>query len=129
MVFHRHSGVYAPGRAWRWPCKGFLFLALCALQPADALMSHDAGDFAIHKALSDAIRGGGGGRAGFGRRREEFSGCGFGPCLRTTSLRNNSNTLNYCVIWFAPKRKFAAIAVSNTGGDQTMADLVKRYVK
>lgn len=49
---------------------------------------------------------------------------------------NGSNTMNYCVIWFAPKRKFAAIAVTNAGGDGTakacdavVAGLVGKYVK
>ena len=37
-----------------------------------------------------------------------------GPAL----MHNGSNTMNYCVIWMAPKRKFAAIAVSNIGPDE-----------
>lgn len=37
-----------------------------------------------------------------------------GPAL----MHNGSNTMNYCVIWIAPKRKFAAIAVSNIGPDE-----------
>ena len=32
-----------------------------------------------------------------------------GPAL----MHNGSNTMNYCVIWMAPKRKFATIAVTN----------------
>ena len=36
-----------------------------------------------------------------------------GPAL----MHNGSNTMNYCVIWMAPKRRFAAIAVSNAGPD------------
>ena len=36
-----------------------------------------------------------------------------GPAL----WHNGSNTMNYCLIWFAPKRKFAAIAVTNVDDD------------
>ena len=36
-----------------------------------------------------------------------------GPAI----FHNGSNTMNYCVIWFAPKRKFAAIAVTNVDND------------
>ena len=36
-----------------------------------------------------------------------------GPAL----WHNGSNTMNYCLIWMAPGRKFGAIAVSNVGPD------------
>jgi CubicO group peptidase (beta-lactamase class C family) len=39
-----------------------------------------------------------------------------GPAL----MHNGSNTMNYCLIWMAPERKFAAIAVSNAD-DQSSA--------
>ena len=36
-----------------------------------------------------------------------------GPAI----FHNGSNTMNYCLIWFAPRRKFAAIAVTNVHDD------------
>ena len=36
-----------------------------------------------------------------------------GPAL----WHNGSNTMNYCLVWFAPKRKFAAIVVTNVDDD------------
>jgi hypothetical protein len=46
-----------------------------------------------------------------------------------------SNTLNYAVIWIAPKIRFAAVAATNIGGesgneacDQTVQALIKRFV-
>jgi len=38
-----------------------------------------------------------------------------GPAL----YHNGSNTMNYCLIWMAPKRQFAAIAVSNTNHESS----------
>jgi CubicO group peptidase (beta-lactamase class C family) len=46
-----------------------------------------------------------------------------------------SNTLNYAVVWIAPKIKFAAVAATNIGGDsgdqacdETVQALIKRFV-
>ena len=49
-------------------------------------------------------------------------------------MHNGSNTMNYCVIWMAPARKFALIAVTNIGeGDQACDEvasaLIERYLK
>ena len=43
-----------------------------------------------------------------------------GPAL----YHNGSNTMNYCVIWFAPKRKFATIVVANKDDSHPACDAV-----
>lgn len=55
-----------------------------------------------------------------------------GPAL----MHNGSNTMNYCVIWMAPNRKFAAIAVPNTGpedaakaADQAVSEIAMKKLK
>jgi CubicO group peptidase (beta-lactamase class C family) len=52
-----------------------------------------------------------------------------------TLNHNGSNTLNYAVMWLAPKIKFAAVAATNIGGDSgektcddAMQALIKKYV-
>jgi len=53
-----------------------------------------------------------------------------GPAL----YHNGSNTMNYCVIWMAPKRKFALIAVTNVDDDsaapcdQAVSELMGKYL-
>jgi len=49
---------------------------------------------------------------------------------------NGSNTMNYCVVWLAPARRFAAIAVSNGGSrkatracDKIAGELIRRYLQ
>jgi len=49
---------------------------------------------------------------------------------------SGSNTMNYCVFWIAPKRRFAAIAVTNAGGntaaracDTAVGILVRKYAE
>lgn len=56
---------------------------------------------------------------------------GDGPAM----MHNGSNTMNYCVVWLAPARKFAAIAVSNSGSrratkacDEMAEELIRRYL-
>ena len=54
----------------------------------------------------------------------------------TALTHNGSNTMNFCVIWIAPERKFAGIAVSNVGidsgagpCDRVVSKLVDSYLK
>lgn len=54
-----------------------------------------------------------------------------GPAL----MHNGSNTMNFCLIWMAPKRGFAAIAVSNVDNlsaagpcDSVVAAFIEKYL-
>jgi hypothetical protein len=49
-------------------------------------------------------------------------------------MHNGSNTLNYALIWLAPKRNFAAMAVTNSGEgfevcDATITLLIERILQ
>ena len=67
--------------------------------------------------------------------------CGWSRQNRTwadghTLNHAGSNTLNYAVIWIAPRIHFAAVAATNLGGDaaqkacdQTVSALVDKYAK
>lgn len=55
-----------------------------------------------------------------------------GPALH----HNGSNTMSYCVLWLAPKRRFAAIVVSNVGlnhatkpCDDAASALIERHLR
>lgn len=56
---------------------------------------------------------------------------GEGPAM----MHNGSNTMNYCVVWLAPARGFAAIVVTNAGNgkaertcDEVTRELIRRYL-
>ena len=44
------------------------------------------------------------------------------PWAGGTALTHaGSNTMNFCVVWMAPKRDFAVLVVTNAGGDEAAA--------
>jgi D-alanyl-D-alanine carboxypeptidase len=59
------------------------------------------------------------------------------PCAGGTALVHaGSNTMWYCVVWIAPKRNFAVLAVTNIaseeaarGCDEACSALIRHYLK
>jgi hypothetical protein len=54
----------------------------------------------------------------------------------TVFQHSGSNTMNFCVVWIAPLRDFAVLAVTNQGGDEAakaadeaVSELIKLHIK